>query len=133
MRLRRFPPSGAVIPLLAGVGFATSGCLTEIERPETAIFRIEAAEEVRVITSTRFISGSSGVELVDSDTIFVTGPHEGSTPLGLPTRFYISAASLSEGNTVSLEVFIGERQWYDHTETLALDDALEFVYGFSGS
>jgi len=120
-----------VLPV-ALLTLAASGCLTEIERPDSATFRIQSVDEVRVITSTRFVSASGGVELVEADTIFVSGAYQGTVELDPPTRFYINTSSLSEGNVVSMDVFIGDKQWYESTKTLALEEFLQFIYGFSG-
>ena len=120
--------------LVVGALLTTAGCdLTDSDPPATAHYRVEASQDIQLITSTSFfLAGGTSVTLVQADTVVIRSK-EATVDLPSPPRFYVRAISLSAGTNVSLLVDVGDRRWYDASRTLGADEPLEFVYGYTGS
>jgi hypothetical protein len=115
------------------LGLAVQGCGVA-NRPDTARILLEgpASASMTLVTSQKFfVRADGGIEFQSSDTLSIAVPFDETVRLGAPARFYISAANAeAEPWTFRLQIWIGDRSWYDETKILDPGEDFEFVYRY---
>lgn len=132
------PFARKAIPGLLAV--LAAGCnLLEPPVPEEARVVLEgpAGESVRVITSTRFVAGTTTegttrIVVINADTADITLPFESRHRIRADQRFMVQTEPI-EGETESfrMQVYIDAAKEYDETGTLGPATLFRFVYTFN--
>ncbi len=128
----------AAIAIIALV-FGAVGCdWFDDPRPNEArlVVQGDAGKQVRVITSTRFISavneaGETRVVLLQADTVFTSLPIDKVYTIG-GERFFAEAARLdTDFQTVRMQVYLDRAKRFDEDGPLIEGQPYRFVYTFN--
>ena len=127
-----------VLALLAASLLAGCG-LVEDPSPEQArlVIQGDAGKQVRIITSTKFVAavteeGLTRVIIIESDTAFVTLPHDVTISLKDDQRFFAETARQDDDvGSVRMEVYVDRRKQFDEGGPLLAGQPYRFVYTFN--
>ncbi|MEX2285059.1 MAG: hypothetical protein WEE89_21415 [Gemmatimonadota bacterium] len=126
--------------ILLVTAFLSGGCgWFEDPRPNDARLVVEgdAGKQVRLITSTRFVSavnelGQTRVILIEADTAFVTLPIDQTYTIGGDERFFAETSRLdADLETVRMQVFLDRNKRFDEDGPLLTGQPYRFVYTFN--
>lgn len=134
--------------LLLGSGVLLSGCgLLGKSGPEEArlAIQIDGGEEVRMITSTRFLTNriqeiaedgsvvdSVSVLILDADTAFLSNAFDSTYDISIDQRFYVRLIrSAPGGDNLTARVWVDDDLKFT-SRPEDPRDSLQFIYNFAG-